>query len=207
MMEPPPHSPEQYPVKIVDIMRIIIPPRGLNDGKLDTIVKDHQDKIASGVKKMFEEIGGTRGIPGGNIAPLLSYYLEYIEIEKVRSQLDLFPSPNEDSRNSAIKAMQSLAGKSIQELIDLGDIIRGRLLWLVSNYMESWRLHEKLERVYKPGLDISAVLKLADRNNQLMKGKELPPGFSMSVLEDIWEKDAIIKRNSLIANMMGKIQR
>ncbi len=88
----------------------------------------------------------------------------------------------------------------------MGTVLVSRLRWLMGNYIETWRLQQKLERVYIEGRTTREILKAADEHHMLMCGSELPSGFSMSAMESIRDKMEIIARNSIMAKFMESIQ-
>ena len=76
----------------------------------------------------------------------------------------------------------------------------------MGNYIETWRMHTKLERVYVEGRTTRDILKAADNTTQLMKGTEFPSGFSLSVIEGIGEKMNLISKHSMTTKMMEWMQ-
>jgi len=194
----------QQPVKVTDIMKILVPTHRPNDGLMDSIVKKQQDELAKKVQKMFKEIGGERGIAAGSIGRILSTYLEYLDVQSIRQseRIDLFPPPTEQDIARAKAAYYELYESSIETMANMGMVLVMRLWWFVSNYVEVWRMQEKFKRIYKPGLSDRDIIKLADGNIQLVKGVEFPPGFSKSYLEEIREKIEILQKNSMGARLI-----
>jgi len=192
----------QQPVQVNDIMKILVPTHRPNDGKLDSIVKNHQDELAKKVDKMFREVGGRRGIPTGSIGRILSTYLEYLDVEAIRAEgrMGLFPPPTDEETARAKAAYHELHESDIEKMAKMGTVLVMRLWWFVSNYVEVWRMQEKIKRIYKSDLSGGSardIIKLADGNIQLIKGVEFPPGFSKTYLEEIREKIEILQKNSM----------
>lgn len=204
-----PHIPseiEQTPIPVKQIISLVSPIRSRNEGRLDAIVKSHRESQIETLHKTLKEIGGDRGIPAGSVGLLLSNFLEWQDVQSMRESgyMDLFVPPTEEEAKRAKKIFILLKNTPLEDLVKMGDVLITKMWWTVGNYIEGWRTHKKFKEIYPKGISAVDALKIADGHAQLMKGIELPPGFSLSFMEEIREKIMIIQRNSLHANLEMK---
>jgi hypothetical protein len=142
-------------------------------------------------------------IPISQLGYLLSRFSEYHDVTLLRTnnKMSLFPPPSEDSRFMAYAIYEEFRNKKAKELARMGSLCLNRMMWHIGNYVETWRLHQKFNRVYLPDKTEEEVYALADANMDLMKGKEFPEGMNEKDLNEIRGKIQIIMSNSIMARM------
>lgn len=216
-----------FPVKVSDILKLVIIPRSQTDGKLDTEVKDVQDRRVTRIEQVLTRIAPaaiTKGIPVGNVGNILSHFIESMDVEALRTykKLHLFPAVSEDSEKLAKNLFLEMTRLKVSQMDSLGSMCIEKMLWLINNYIELWRFHQKLARVYwekdesEEDRDLKPkaveqnkgrrVIKRADANYQLMKGTELPRDFSTTLLEQITDSASVVAKNSMAANFLNFVR-
>jgi hypothetical protein len=182
------------------IIKLIHPPdpNSVDLPRLEELVQKFKKYL-----RVFSQDQKDQKIPVAQLGYLLSRFVEYHDVISIRTEnrMELFPPPSEDSRIIAYAIYEEFRTLEAGELVKMGNLCLNRMMWHVGNYVETWRLHQKFERVYLPDKTEEEVYALADANMDLMKGKELPKGIVEEEMNKIRQKFKIIMSNSIMARM------
>lgn len=207
--EEPVRDPGKMLVPLIEVYKSMMPRETRNDGKLDMISIAAAKEDLKLIKEILSKAAGNGdSLQSSVIGTLLSYSLEYLDIEEIRKrgELHLLPFPTEEEAEIAFEIYNELHAAGIDGLLRMRKTLVFAKMSKVISYIESWRTKEKIERVFLPDITAYEALKNADNNRQLMDGSELPPKFSHSYLKEIRENIEVISRHSVMNNFDSRLK-
>lgn len=206
-------TPDTYPLGKQDILALVSPIESPLDGPLDKEAQKCAWKIVEVIETTFTGLIGkkSRGIAAGSFARMLNVVLERYDVDRLRASdnLGIISAPTKEEEDQAIRIMEHLRDSSTLKLMEEGLVSFGRQARILSRYIDKWRAHEKLVRLFPEEFSYHETLKASEKNIELVKMVEQPPRVSLSWIEEISKKQKFLEThsisNSILANVGTKI--